>query len=160
MMKKKREHSVPSPFGLALPASLPLKWIYQLWESNERKWKANYFFIHGLLIWLISLSYSFDLRRPEGGKVLLCNAGRAGLLWIPPTPWMKEGGSMRKADFSIWRWKKEKGQTISDLTNMTEWGRAPYVVSLYHHLKCAKLRLVEASPWRFSLLLRAIPLFR
>lgn len=153
-MEKKREHSVPRPFGLALRDSLPLKWIYQLHESNERKWKANYFFIHGLFIWLISLSYSFE----EGGKVLLCNAGRAGLLWIPPTPWMK-GGVWGRPTFL---YEDEKRKRVKDfwLKNMTEWGRAPYVVSLYHHLKCAKLRLVEASPWRFSLLLRAIPLFR
>ena len=132
-------------------ASDPWKSLSQLHESLERRFKAHYFFIHGL--WL---PFSFDLRKKKKGPSTGCGAAMHNGLWIPPTQWMK-GGVWRLEKFI---WKKEKASFIFRRQNMTEWGRAPTLVSLYHHLKCAKLRLVEASPWRFSLLWRAIPLFR
>ena len=153
------QHGKPSfpPFEVHLSDQLP--------ESLERGWKAHTTssFMAFFFVWWISLSYSFI--RPEAkentkkkGSFIQCITGG------PPmdsSNSMNEGRSMRNL-FYIKIQTKRKGSEGGHilLNNLTEWGRALYVVSLYHHLKCAKLRLVEASSWRFSLFLRAIPLFR
>ena len=109
------KYVMPGHTNMGNLASLPWKLIFQLPESLERRWKAHYFFIHGLLIWLISLSYSFDLRQKRShtkkGSFMQCITGG------PPMDSslsMNEGGSMRKAGFLYEDSnKKKKGQTIS-----------------------------------------------